>query len=650
MNHIQIVGDSLYVGIGVRTRNGAFETFSGDMHGESAYGGSLAVIDDLNQVASEPNAAGLYPANPDLQTYRQLIQGEHPDSALPLTSTADNKLRIHSNGTRNPFGLAIDGEGVPWISVNWQRTENHVYDRENIDNAEGDAFGEDGFQDDVYDQLFKTSAKADYGYRNGNWQHDAMANASGFFLPENRVASFTFDNYADPAVVTDRDDLDPAYNQDYAPDSSPGLGPSSSANGFDFYQSNAFPFALHKDAFVARWNGMIDDGGDSITYRDVVSVDSTTGEVNRVAAGFRNPLDVIADGHGNLLVADYGGSIYRISAKDPVVGYHPFAWDSDEDGNWSDRLAWNAESLPESERMVPHEWGDARYVVTIDRPRASPTVMLDQDATIERLQLWEELVLEKDATLTVADQIELRLSESVIAGNGTILGIVNNTNGGTVSPGDTVAPIGKLTVSTYQQGHGQFAVQVDADGNADQLVVTDGATINGTLSVEVPEELTAAMQRGQTREYRILDTGSSSLSGRFLTQRTNGAFGDTQLGYGLFAYPKYDDHGVTLQVLKAVAGDANGDGEFNSGDFVSIFANGEYEDTIEDNSGWREGDWDGDMDFNSSDLVVAFQAGGYVGRTASTVPEPSGIAGILWAVVLFKRFGARRQGRSHPKN
>ncbi len=65
-------------------------------------------------------------------------------------------------------------------------------------------------------------------------------------------------------------------------------------------------------------------------------------------------------------------------------------------------------------------------------------------------------------------------------------------------------------------------------------------------------------------------------------------------------------------VLETDFGDANLDRRFDSSDLVQVFAAGEYEDGIENNSGWAEGDWDADGDFDSSDLVVAFSDGGYV--------------------------------------
>ena len=53
-------------------------------------------------------------------------------------------------------------------------------------------------------------------------------------------------------------------------------------------------------------------------------------------------------------------------------------------------------------------------------------------------------------------------------------------------------------------------------------------------------------------------------------------------------------------------GDANGDGVFDSEDFVVVLQAGEFEDSIEGNSTFAEGDWDGDGDFTSEDLVLAF--------------------------------------------
>ena len=93
----------------------------------------------------------------------------------------------------------------------------------------------------------------------------------------------------------------------------------------------------------------------------------------------------------------------------------------------------------------------------------------------------------------------------------------------------------------------------------------------------------------------------------------------------------YADRQMWVDELKNTwIGDANLDGEFNSGDMVQVFVRGKYE-TGED-AGWEEGDWNGDTQFGSSDMVAAFAAGGYEkGKrpavAVNAVPEPS--SGLL---------------------
>ncbi len=89
---------------------------------------------------------------------------------------------------------------------------------------------------------------------------------------------------------------------------------------------------------------------------------------------------------------------------------------------------------------------------------------------------------------------------------------------------------------------------------------------------------------------------------------------------GNSAYDLNGDQQVDLQdlyhfvqaTLGTAVGDANLDGVFDSGDFVLVFQQGEYEDQISGNSTWAAGDWNCDGEFDTSDLVVAFQFGNYV--------------------------------------
>jgi hypothetical protein len=82
-------------------------------------------------------------------------------------------------------------------------------------------------------------------------------------------------------------------------------------------------------------------------------------------------------------------------------------------------------------------------------------------------------------------------------------------------------------------------------------------------------------------------------------------------------------------------GDADMNGEFNSGDLVSVFTAGKYE--TGRRAGWSEGDWDGDGVFGSGDFVVAFSDGGYENGPfmVAAVPEPSGITITLLGLAMI---------------
>jgi hypothetical protein len=98
-------------------------------------------------------------------------------------------------------------------------------------------------------------------------------------------------------------------------------------------------------------------------------------------------------------------------------------------------------------------------------------------------------------------------------------------------------------------------------------------------------------------------------------------------------------------IKRTFSGDANLDGEFNSGDFVFVFTRGEYEDGVALNSGWADGDWDGNMEFDSGDFVAAFTVGAYEKGprpAVSSVPEPSAILLALVSLLGLIRLKRRR--------
>ncbi|MCP4189122.1 MAG: LamG domain-containing protein [Planctomycetaceae bacterium] len=108
----------------------------------------------------------------------------------------------------------------------------------------------------------------------------------------------------------------------------------------------------------------------------------------------------------------------------------------------------------------------------------------------------------------------------------------------------------------------------------------------------------------------------------------------------------YSDRDAWVNDIKNTwYGDSNLDGEFNSTDFVVVFSAAEFEDLLENNSGWATGDWNGDQEFNSSDFVTAFQAGGFEAgpkaAAAQLVPEPN--TAILLLLGFLGFFATRRR-------
>ena len=102
------------------------------------------------------------------------------------------------------------------------------------------------------------------------------------------------------------------------------------------------------------------------------------------------------------------------------------------------------------------------------------------------------------------------------------------------------------------------------------------------------------------------------------------------------------DREAWVDIKNTWFGDANLDGEFNSGDFVQVFTAGKFESDGE--AKWEEGDWDGDGIFNTSDFVTAFSQGGFENgprAATATVPEPTAIG--LLAIGFGSLFALRRQ-------
>jgi glucose/arabinose dehydrogenase len=184
VNQLLIKDNTLYAGIGSRTRTGGnISEISGAANpddGEFAYTGAINWIRDLTQLDSNTttaNIAGFTITN-------------HATDTQSFTSTDTGKLTVFSTGFRNPYGLAMDATGQLWATMN--QNENPLKP----------------------DELHRISFKEDHKFPkknevSGDWKTNSTAIAAGFFQ-----------TFKDPVAL---------------------LGDHASADGLDFtYRNKAF--------------------------------------------------------------------------------------------------------------------------------------------------------------------------------------------------------------------------------------------------------------------------------------------------------------------------------------------------------------------------------------------------------------------------
>ncbi len=144
---------------------------------------------------------------------------------------------------------------------------------------------------------------------------------------------------------------------------------------------------------------------------------------------------------------------------------------------------------------------------------------------------------------------------------------------------------------------------------------------------------------GESARFPLLTAGSTE--GTFQTVYLDELpWTDGHQRSGRFGELLYGPSALELSLWQAVAGDANGDGRFDSVDLLSVFKTGEYEDNLIQNSDWTEGDWNLDQEFSSDDLLMAFRVGAFeqpVASQALAVPEPQLVPLPAALLLLWRR-------------
>ena len=161
-----------------------------------------------------------------------------------------------------------------------------------------------------------------------------------------------------------------------------------------------------------------------------------------------------------------------------------------------------------------------------------------------------------------------------------------------------------------QSSNGPAGVMIRFEAAADQPIFVqvespDGSTVGryGLTISRTVEELDGDFNGDQRVDIDDVDRLCSEIR----NQSTEQAFDVNQDN----SIDHADLDFMLENVLGTVFGDVNGDGRFDSSDFVAIFSLAEYEDDIVGNSNWSSGDWNCDGEFDTKDFVVAFQRATY---------------------------------------
>ncbi len=175
-------------------------------------------------------------------------------SATILQANSDGSdLRVYARGLRNSYDLTFDSQGRLWATDNGSDPPCNTTDEINL-------IGESG----------------DYG-----WPY--------------RAACDNFQSGIPPIA---------------------SLGFNTGSTGVDNYDGDQFPAEYRGDLFITLWgsNALAPRPGGKLLVRALINEmpEGPQVTIEEFGAGFTNPIDVVVDRDGTLLVLDFGGTLYRI--------------------------------------------------------------------------------------------------------------------------------------------------------------------------------------------------------------------------------------------------------------------------------------------------------------------------------------------------
>ena len=173
--------------------------------------------------------------------------------------------------------------------------------------------------------------------------------------------------------------------------------------------------------------------------------------------------------------------------------------------------------------------------------------------------------------------------------------------------GDGIAVRQSITTQYSQQ-----VAVADFDGDGDPDIASSGFDLTGEGLVWHRNNVDVTNIEGDFSSDRNVNEEDLLLICGHVESSVNDVPDGQRYDFNADGRIDLDDMAYFRAELYSVrVGDANFDGRFNSSDLVDVFARGQYEDGVVENSLWTDGDWNCDKEFDSSDFVFALTEGSY---------------------------------------
>ncbi|MGB2696100.1 MAG: PQQ-dependent sugar dehydrogenase [Dehalococcoidia bacterium] len=181
-------------------------------------------------------------------------EGDERSATILQANANGSDLHVYARGLRNPYDIVFDPQGRLWSTDNGSDPPCNTTDEINL------------IQD-----------ANDYG-----WPYD-------------------------PECDNLHDGIPPVAN----------LGLNTASTGIDYYDGAQFPSEFQGNLFATLWGslGFTPEDNGHVLVRAIIddSGERPTATVEEFGTGFTNPIDVLVDDDGTLLVLDFGnGTLYRI--------------------------------------------------------------------------------------------------------------------------------------------------------------------------------------------------------------------------------------------------------------------------------------------------------------------------------------------------